>query len=85
MPTWHKGRACLVGDAAYCPTPAAGTGASLAMAGAYILAKKLAATNDYRQAFGAYDAHVRPYADKAQKAHVDRQRSLSATSRYRIG
>ena len=68
MPTWHKGRACLVGDAAYCPTPAAGTEASLAMAGAYILAKNLAATNDYRQAFEAYDAYVRPYADKAQKS-----------------
>lgn len=68
MPTWYKGRACLVGDAAYCPTPAAGAGASLAMTGAYILVKKLAATNDYRHAFEAYDAHVRPFADKAQKS-----------------
>jgi 2-polyprenyl-6-methoxyphenol hydroxylase-like FAD-dependent oxidoreductase len=68
MPEWHKGRVCLVGDAAYCPTPASGTGASLAMAGAYVLAKKLSETDDYKKAFAEYDTHVRPYAVKAQKS-----------------
>lgn len=67
MPSWSKGRVCLVGDAAHCPTPASGTGASLAMAGAYILAKKLAEEEDHSKAFVAYEKHVRPYAEKAQK------------------
>ncbi len=68
MPEWHKGRICLIGDAAHCPTPASGTGASLAMAGAYILAKKLATESDYKKAFEEYDAYVRPYVEKAQKS-----------------
>lgn len=37
------------------------------MAGAYILAKKLAENDDYKKAFTEYDAYVRPYAQKAQK------------------
>lgn len=41
MPQWHKEKVCLIGDAAFCPTPASGVGASMAMAAAYILAKKL--------------------------------------------
>lgn len=68
MPEWYKGRVCLIGDAAHCPTPASGTGASLAMAGAYVLAKKLAEESDHKKAFVKYDAHVRPYAAKAQKS-----------------
>ncbi len=68
MPEWHKGRVCLLGDAAHCPTPASGTGASLAMAGAYILAKKLALEGDYKKAFEEYEEYVRPYAAKAQKS-----------------
>lgn len=67
MPEWHKGRICLIGDAAHCPTPASGVGASLAMAGAYILAKKLVEQENYITAFVAYEANVRPYAEKAQE------------------
>ncbi len=67
MPTWSKGRVSLIGDAAHCPTPASGTGASLAMAGGYILAKKLAEESDYKKAFAAYESHMRPYAEKTQK------------------
>lgn len=70
MPTWHKERVCLIGDAAHCPTPASGTGASLAMAGAYVLAKKLSEESDHKKAFAAYEAHVRPYAEKAQKKAI---------------
>lgn len=68
MPKWHKGRVCLIGDAAHCPTPASGTGASLAMAGAYVLARKLSERDDYKKAFAEYDTYVRPYAIKAQKS-----------------
>ncbi|RZK27547.1 MAG: FAD-binding monooxygenase, partial [Hymenobacter sp.] len=42
MPSWTKGRVALVGDAAYCASPAAGIGASLAMQGAAAIAEALA-------------------------------------------
>ena len=80
MPEWHKGRICLIGDAAYCPTPASGNGASMAMAGAYVLAKRLAAVDDYRKAFAEYDAYVRPYAAKAQKNALSQAKILVGKS-----
>lgn len=80
MSTWHKNRVCLIGDAAHCPTPASGVGASLAMAGAYILAKKLAEESDHRKAFAAYDAYVRPYAEKAQKKALGPVKLISGQS-----
>lgn len=66
MPVWHRQRVCLIGDAASCPTPASGLGASMAMAAGYILAKKLSEAADYQKAFSDYDAHMRPYTRKAQ-------------------
>lgn len=66
MPAWHKQRVGLIGDAASCPTPASGLGASMAMAAAYLLAKNLSETVDYRKAFSDYDAYLRPYTKKAQ-------------------
>lgn len=82
MPEWHKGRVCLIGDAAYCPTPASGTGASLAMAGAYVLARKLAEESDYKKAFVEYDAHVRPYAAKAQKSALTPVKLIASQSPF---
>ncbi|MEW9554010.1 FAD-dependent monooxygenase [Nonomuraea sp. NPDC050783] len=43
MERWSKGRAVLLGDAAYCASPASGQGTSLAIVGAYVLAGELAA------------------------------------------
>ncbi|MGW4960823.1 FAD-dependent monooxygenase [Nonomuraea sp. NPDC004186] len=42
MDRWSTGRVVLVGDAAYCASPAAGQGTSLALVGAYVLAGELA-------------------------------------------
>ncbi|WP_246148647.1 FAD-dependent monooxygenase [Nonomuraea turkmeniaca] len=42
MDRWSKGRVMLVGDAAYCASPASGQGTSLAIVGAYVLAGELA-------------------------------------------
>lgn len=67
MPTWQKGRTCLLGDAAYCPTPASGVGASLAMAGAYVLTKYLVEEPSYKDAFAKYETYMRPTIDKAHK------------------
>jgi 2-polyprenyl-6-methoxyphenol hydroxylase-like FAD-dependent oxidoreductase len=67
MPAWTKGRVALVGDAGYCASPAAGIGASLAMAGAAAVAEALA-THDgnFEAAFPAYDRKLRPFVEETQ-------------------
>ena len=52
----------------------------MAMAGAYVLAKKLAGENDHRQAFAQYDAYVRPYAAKAQRSAVTQAKFIVGKS-----
>lgn len=55
MDSWSRGRVALVGDAAWCASPASGAGAELALVGAYWLAGELAAARgDHRVAFPAY-------------------------------
>jgi 2-polyprenyl-6-methoxyphenol hydroxylase-like FAD-dependent oxidoreductase len=65
---WAAGRAVLLGDAGYCPTPLTGLGTSLALVGAYVLAGELAAANgDHRTAFTRYERVMRPYVTRAQQ------------------
>ncbi len=67
LPGWSRGRVALVGDAAYAPTLLSGQGASLAMAGAYLLADALQATDDRAAAFAQYEARLRPYVERQQR------------------
>jgi 2-polyprenyl-6-methoxyphenol hydroxylase-like FAD-dependent oxidoreductase len=39
LPTWHRGRAVLIGDAAHAMSPAGGQGASMALEDAQLLAR----------------------------------------------
>ncbi|MBT2454013.1 FAD-dependent monooxygenase [Streptomyces sp. ISL-86] len=65
---WSKGRTALVGDAAYCASPASGQGTSLALVGAYVLAGELAAAKgDHRTAFAAYEREMRHFVEENQK------------------
>jgi len=67
MPRWSKGRVALVGDAAYCPSPAAGLGGSLAIVGASALADAfMKHPNDYAAAFAEYHESLRPFIEKVQ-------------------
>ena len=66
-PRWSHGRAALVGDAAYCPSPVSGMGANLALVGAYVLAGELSRHANHRDAFMAYEKLMRPYVELAQK------------------
>ncbi len=68
MPTWHQGRVALVGDACDCPTLLSGQGASLAMGGAYLLAKALHDTADYQEAFRSYKQQMSAYVLEQQKS-----------------
>ncbi|KAF2640124.1 FAD/NAD(P)-binding domain-containing protein [Massarina eburnea CBS 473.64] len=68
MTNLYKGRAVLLGDAGYGPSPFTGLGATLALVGAYVLAGELARCgNDVDKALGAYERVIRPYVDEAQQ------------------
>ncbi|WP_194892528.1 FAD-dependent monooxygenase [Catenulispora pinisilvae] len=68
MPSWSTNRVALVGDAAWCPSPASGAGAELAMVGAYRLAGELAAAEGHHhRAFARYDAALRPLVTAKQQ------------------
>ncbi len=66
MPCWSKGRVVLTGDAAWCATPIAGYGTTLAVTGAYVLAQELIRSTDVRVALAAYEQAMRPMVEDAQ-------------------
>lgn len=71
MPAWSKGRVVLVGDAAYCASPAAGMGGSLAIDGAAALGDAMrSAGDDHALAFRRYDEALRPFIDQVQAEAV---------------
>jgi 2-polyprenyl-6-methoxyphenol hydroxylase-like FAD-dependent oxidoreductase len=63
---WSTGRVALVGDAAYCASPASGQGTSLALVGAYVLAGELASAATPERAFAAYEERMRPFVARNQ-------------------
>jgi len=69
MPLWHRGRVCLVGDAAWCVTPLGGGGASLALTSGYILAAYLsgASAGGIEAALANYEEWLRPVVGDVQK------------------
>jgi 2-polyprenyl-6-methoxyphenol hydroxylase-like FAD-dependent oxidoreductase len=69
MPRWSEGRVVLLGDACQCVSLLAGQGASMAMAGAYVLAEALGEYgNDIPGALGRYEAKLKPSIEKKQQA-----------------
>jgi 2-polyprenyl-6-methoxyphenol hydroxylase-like FAD-dependent oxidoreductase len=67
MDTWVKRRVVLVGDAAHCASNLSGRGASLAILGAWHLARALDRhPHDLDSAYEQYELTQRPYVDKAQ-------------------
>jgi 2-polyprenyl-6-methoxyphenol hydroxylase-like FAD-dependent oxidoreductase len=68
MESWSTDRVALVGDAAYCASPASGAGAELAIVGAYRLAGELAAAHgDHETAFRRYEESHRALVEKRQR------------------
>ena len=74
LPTWHKGRIILMGDAAHAVSPNAGQGASMALEDAMYLAKMLRDNETYEQAFKAFE-----------KGRKDRCEKIVAEGRRRGG
>jgi 2-polyprenyl-6-methoxyphenol hydroxylase-like FAD-dependent oxidoreductase len=72
MPSWTKGRVALVGDAAYCASPAAGTGGSLAIIGAGALADAFEKhPGNFERAFQHYNESFRPFIEDVQAKAVN--------------
>lgn len=64
---WSQGRVVLVGDAAYCPSPASGMGTVLAIVGAYTLVGEIVASpQNPEAAFARYEERLKSYVAKAQ-------------------
>jgi 2-polyprenyl-6-methoxyphenol hydroxylase-like FAD-dependent oxidoreductase len=77
MPSWTKGRVALVGDAAYCASPAAGMGASLSMDGATALADALRKHDEnFDLAFQEYNKNLRPFIEEIQAMAASNVREL---------
>jgi 2-polyprenyl-6-methoxyphenol hydroxylase-like FAD-dependent oxidoreductase len=68
LPAWSRGRVVLVGDACQCVSLLAGQGASMAMAGAYVLAEELGAGDDVAAALARYERRLRPSIERKQRA-----------------
>lgn len=64
-PANQKANVALVGDAAYCPSPLSGQGTSLALAGAFVLARALA-SEPTDKAFATYDETMRDFVKQNQ-------------------
>jgi len=72
MASWSQGRVALVGDAAYCPSPAAGLGGSMAILGAAALADALEHhPDDLGRALREYDRSFRPTVQEIQRGAVE--------------
>jgi len=71
LPTWHKDRVVLIGDAAHAVSPNSGQGASLALEDAMMLAKLLRDNEDYKQAFILFEKNRK---DRVEKIAIEGRR-----------
>lgn len=70
VPEWRRGRVVLVGDAAYAVSLMAGQGASLAIAGAFIMAEQLHQADSIEQGIEEYERTFRPVAEEKQRVAI---------------
>jgi 2-polyprenyl-6-methoxyphenol hydroxylase-like FAD-dependent oxidoreductase len=81
MPAWSQGRVTLVGDAGYSPGPAVGGGTSLAMVGAYVLAREIGRATDLEAGLRAYEAAMRDCVLEFRKIGPSVMRTLIPQTR----
>jgi 2-polyprenyl-6-methoxyphenol hydroxylase-like FAD-dependent oxidoreductase len=85
MRRWSRGRVVLLGDAAWCATPLAGLGTTLAVTGACVLAGELSRTDDVARALSAYEVAMRPLVQRAQRVPKVLPRLMNPHSQSGIG
>jgi 2-polyprenyl-6-methoxyphenol hydroxylase-like FAD-dependent oxidoreductase len=66
MPRWSRGRVTLVGDACQAVSLLAGQGASMAMGGAYVLARELSVDGSIEARLAQYEAFLKPAIERKQ-------------------
>ena len=80
LPVWSRGRVVLIGDAAYAVSLLAGQGASLGIAGAYLLADQIGRGTSLTAALTGYERLLRPtIADRQAAARSGARWFLPAT------
>jgi 2-polyprenyl-6-methoxyphenol hydroxylase-like FAD-dependent oxidoreductase len=85
MPSWSSGRVVLLGDAAYAVSLIAGQGATLAMAGAVVLANALADGHEGSEvACAAYETRLRPWVVAAQRMARRNIHLFTPASRFQL-
>jgi 2-polyprenyl-6-methoxyphenol hydroxylase-like FAD-dependent oxidoreductase len=85
MPTWHKGRTALLGDACGCLTPIAGQGSHMAMAGAYVITHELERYHgEHQRAFSAYEGFMKPFVAEKQDRAKRYAEMLIPSSRWQM-
>ncbi|MGI4871153.1 MAG: FAD-dependent monooxygenase [Janthinobacterium lividum] len=86
LESWSRGRVALVGDAAYCASPASGQGTSLALVGAYVLAGELyQARGNYAAAFASYQHEMRTFVQQNQQLGVAIAKDMVPASALEVG
>lgn len=83
LPTWHRGRMIVVGDAAHAPSPTSGQGASLSIEDAVVLAKCLRDAPDPQTAFARFEAARRPRVERIIKwaARINNSKAAGPVAR----
>ncbi|MDG4820660.1 FAD-dependent monooxygenase [Asanoa sp. WMMD1127] len=79
---WSRGRATLLGDAAFAGS--LGMGTSMALVGAYVLAGELATAADPAAAFAGYEEGMRDYVTRNLKRPPGGDRGFAPASRAGI-
>ncbi len=69
---WHKGRVCLIGDAAHATSPHIGQGAAASMEDAVALAKCLRDVSDHEQSFTKFESLRK---DRVERIVMEAQKS----------
>ena len=85
MPRWSTGRVALLGDAAFAVSLIAGKGATLAMAGAVVLADALAEQPGRPEAAVAtYEARLRPWVESARRTARRNTSLFTPANRFQL-
>jgi 2-polyprenyl-6-methoxyphenol hydroxylase-like FAD-dependent oxidoreductase len=84
LPRWSEGRVVLLGDACQCLSPLAGQGASMAVAGAYVLSERLRQESDITRAITGYERVLKPTIARQQAAARRIARWLVPASEWRL-
>ncbi|GAA1610591.1 MULTISPECIES: FAD-dependent monooxygenase [Kribbella] len=84
MPRWSSGRVVLVGDACGAVSLLAGQGASLGIAGAYLLAEKLVDASSIEEGMAEYERVWRPVVEEKQKVARSTARWFLPQSRFEL-